>query len=510
MNIINILKGIENLAVELLLWIIYIPKTIFKIIKDPFWVSDYVDSELKKEDKFTNYMSPVLLYLGTTVILFVIADMIGSTKEKNFLEEIQSIKGLLFLLLPLLLALTVEIFRKGPFNRYSVLRGLYIQCYYLSPLMLALFAFSITDAFQYSTIDWNSNALEDSGTEIIPSFLFLLTLLWFVIVEVKFISKDLPTKKLKAFFIFITSYLVLGFAGLIYFIVSDTDVNKNLVAEPETYDFTLTETAEYTISINDVSDFEIYDNYYSIALEKISNSSDEKRFDRSSTSMDTQINLIHGQFYNGPISEYRPHVFRGIEGDVVGVGISMPIKSFGENPTLKLYIGNIANASNKEFLSSPLMIFDDSTPETRYAEFSLPSTGQFSFYLNNDVNIIENEEFYGLSLSIYDNENTSYPPEIRYNETYEGSFFSNEGDWKFKGKKGDNLILTVNSPDADISFNIFKDGISIIPIHNEKIIPFLRGLYILSFGYAVLIGFRAFFRKKKKEELQLDDSKIDK
>ena len=103
MGIIDILKGIEKLAVELLMWLIYIPKTIYKIIKDPNWVMDYVHVELTKEEKFKAYMSPVLLFLGVSVVLFVLLDsgMLTSPaydqKSNSISDQIQDAVGLLFL-----------------------------------------------------------------------------------------------------------------------------------------------------------------------------------------------------------------------------------------------------------------------------------------------------------------------------------------------------------------------------------------------------------------------------
>ena len=98
MNVINIIKGIEQLAVELLLWIIYVPKTIYKIIKNPNWVPGYIKEELEKKERFTGYMSPILLYLAVSVLLYVLLDsgLITTDDEANtqiFREQIQGPLG---------------------------------------------------------------------------------------------------------------------------------------------------------------------------------------------------------------------------------------------------------------------------------------------------------------------------------------------------------------------------------------------------------------------------------
>ena len=500
MNLLDILKGIENLAIELLLWIIYIPKTLYKIIKQPFWVPKYIDDELGKGEKFTNYMSPVLLYLGISVILFVLSDMIVSSNKKDFLSEVQGLKGLLFLILPLLFALTIELFRKGAFNRVAVLRGLYIQCYYLSPVMLALFAFMINDALYFHYMDLTTNDFGESIIDSVPSLLLILTILWFIIIQIKFISGDLQMNKLKAFGVFFINIFVL-FLGAGYFaIISDTNIDNTLVNDPEVYEFTLNETGEYTIEIIDIQDFLLNDDNYSIALE---NKTDRNialdPFGIKSTINDSQINLIHGQAISGPVGEDRPHVFRGKEGDVVQINIFIPKEASNNATELYLYKGAATDRFGGEFITSPLYLTEEDTPDVRIAEFVLPSSGQYSFTLSNLMNISEEVQFYGLALVFLNEQYYVATPEIKYNEKYEGNFTSG-GDWKFSGKVGDKLKLTVNSPVVDLSFNIYKEGESIIPIHNENYVPILKWIYVLFFGYAVVLGYMAFFKKRKKEE----------
>jgi hypothetical protein len=67
---VNLVESIEKLAYKLLIWIILIPKTIIKIILNPGFASDYIRDELAndRESPFDEYMSPMLLYLGVTLL----------------------------------------------------------------------------------------------------------------------------------------------------------------------------------------------------------------------------------------------------------------------------------------------------------------------------------------------------------------------------------------------------------------------------------------------------------
>ena len=68
-DLLGLLEGIEKLAFKILVWIILIPKTLWRIITDPSWVPHYVQRELKQEKSpFDEHISPVFLLLIVGVI----------------------------------------------------------------------------------------------------------------------------------------------------------------------------------------------------------------------------------------------------------------------------------------------------------------------------------------------------------------------------------------------------------------------------------------------------------
>ena len=68
-DLLGLLKSIEELAYKILVWIILIPKTLWRIITDPAWVPDYVKGELQQEKSaFDEHISPVFLLLIVGVI----------------------------------------------------------------------------------------------------------------------------------------------------------------------------------------------------------------------------------------------------------------------------------------------------------------------------------------------------------------------------------------------------------------------------------------------------------
>lgn len=228
MNILNILEGIEKLVVELLLWIIFVPKTLFKILADPEWVPGYVEKELAKEsDRFDNYISPILLFLPASAVLFVIFNtldpnaMMGAAKlpaGEKIIQLLQGDQGVLaglgFLSLPLLFALATELLRGAGITRQGIRRALYIQCFYFSPLTLSVFAFLLF-----------SELLPQEEFVIYFSALLFATVMpiWFLIVEVKLIKGELKSGLWKAIGVLLGCILAFIIGGTFLLLALDPE-----------------------------------------------------------------------------------------------------------------------------------------------------------------------------------------------------------------------------------------------------------------------------------------------
>jgi len=140
MNFLDILKSIEQAVYEIMLWVIMIPKTIFKIIRYPSKVPDYIQAELEKDEKkqFADNMSPVILWLLLVIIpaymlirhFFTNLPQYITSKPENYLFYITTI-CISFLLTP---ALVIHLFDKKRIDRDSFKNSFYIQCYLQSPV----------------------------------------------------------------------------------------------------------------------------------------------------------------------------------------------------------------------------------------------------------------------------------------------------------------------------------------------------------------------------------------
>lgn len=464
MNILSILKGIENLATELLLWIVYIPKTLFKVIKDPFWVRKYVNAELEKEHKFTEYMSPIMLYLATSVILYVLNDMIGSTGKDDPMGKLQGF-GLLFLALPLMVALIIEWFRRAPFSRALILRSLYIQCYFLSPLMLAIFAFALSESSF-----WNVEQGDDDWSwaiKEIPIFLLGLTAIWFIIIEVKFIASDLKINRYKSFGILIACFVLLslGFNG--YSFLNDRKIDYNKNGYSEYTNFKTEKDGEFRISVW---------NKHRKDTDIILGLSDQKKDQKSA--MLVKINELRDNYYYGnPLLTQKSDV----------------------EDQLKALIYD-----SNDSLEMPKSIDDDHSKVLIDSSLRYPAIDSTRMIIKNDT------------LDKNGNQNRS-PKKINLEI---GQVVMNRLDSlrsvTFKAKKNQELYVVVvplieqfDSPEAeaeaekipDIAFNVYDENYNSVLEFGTKWINYVRILYIAMFSYAVLYGYRAFFiyRKRKKQ-----------
>jgi len=69
-DLTEIIEGIEKFAYEILIWVLFIPKTLVQITVNPSWVPEYITREMedKTDDRFDSFMSPVILILICTIL----------------------------------------------------------------------------------------------------------------------------------------------------------------------------------------------------------------------------------------------------------------------------------------------------------------------------------------------------------------------------------------------------------------------------------------------------------
>ncbi|MDX1314613.1 MAG: hypothetical protein R3356_03855 [Eudoraea sp.] len=507
MNIINIIKGIELLAVELLLWIIYIPKTLYKIIKDPTWAPRYIKEQLAAEEKFKTYMSPILLFLAISVVLFVLLDsglIVAPNYDESggsFGQRLQGPAGLLFLALPLLFGLVIELFRKGGIKRDNILQSLYVQCYYFSPLMLSFFAYMLADQF-----DWE-NVTEDTYLAMVPLFMFLLTLLWFIVIQVNYISRELKYNRLVSLGLHFICYVIIGFGFLIYLVLTPTVVDNYGSGEMERVPLALPDKDSYEVAIWDSV-------YNATGAYTIARTEGRPEFFAPSKKQ----RLVHDQYVIGNMQGSLEFTFSGDKGDQIRLKGSQSLLSPPDSLTQQgpmLYFDAFIKPNeslmfkNSEGASVPTEFWQMEILEDNAGfllGIDLPKTGNYTLVINNTNPDLE--DIYTLGFFKYDiyGQYKEVSTGILLDSTwYLGtSVLTEEPFEKWTLAKTDNKELTLfvaPTDEVDLAFNVVNGkGDSVVPIDRASLADIIHALYIILFGYIIVVGYRGLFRKSREKQ----------
>ncbi len=189
---INILEGIADLLVKLLMLVIYVPKTLYKILKDPEWVQQFIPEESSKKEKSQEYVSPIFLYILTVMAPLALVPIAALTalaenEVKSFSDWLQDPETLLraatFICIPLIIAFFSELIKSSSFSRSSLEQNFFVQCYYFAPLVLVVQLRWVFDINGYYLGEYDLHHF------LFP--LLIITGIWLLLVQIKFLSKKL-------------------------------------------------------------------------------------------------------------------------------------------------------------------------------------------------------------------------------------------------------------------------------------------------------------------------------
>lgn len=143
MNFGQLFQSAEDAVYEVMVWILILPKTLFRSLASPRATMDYVDEEWKAEkpeERFDEYLSPVLLWLLTIVVpwtfTLILLNGEGRFDEQNILKV-----TLYSMVIPFVYISWVEILNKTPVKRSTLKRAFYKHCYALTPGFLLTLLF---------------------------------------------------------------------------------------------------------------------------------------------------------------------------------------------------------------------------------------------------------------------------------------------------------------------------------------------------------------------------------
>jgi len=198
----KLFKSVEDAVYEVMVWILLLPKTLFRSMFAPKWAMKYVGEEWEKkpDERFDDYLSPVLLWLLVAVIPFSIAIIFSGDLRSmdDFNKALSSdlLRTTLYMMvIPFTYIAWMEVVNKRPVKKSTLKRSFYMHCFALAPAQLLTVVFILLALFM--------------------SPLWIIAVLILPIYEGFVFQTELETGYMKAFFYALVPQVVLLVVGLI-------------------------------------------------------------------------------------------------------------------------------------------------------------------------------------------------------------------------------------------------------------------------------------------------------
>ena len=149
MDLLKILRSFEEFLFEVVTWLFFYPRTLWRIVWRPHSMMAYAESEERQpeENRFDDALSPPMLLLVTLLVGNAVgwAAHVARPPEASQLshalfsseQNLLLFRCLIFSLIPLVAALTLLRKQGVPIARLSLRKPFYAQCYLAAPFALA-------------------------------------------------------------------------------------------------------------------------------------------------------------------------------------------------------------------------------------------------------------------------------------------------------------------------------------------------------------------------------------
>ncbi len=150
MDFIGIIRSLEELLYEIMSWLIFYPRTLWRTIIAPGAVTAYSDREQNDlpDEQYIDTLSPPLLLMITMVLTYALSHSVGiadptATSEAGKVitkspQNLLLLRALIFAIIPLVIA-CIGLQRNGiSIDRKTLRRPFYSQCFLVTPFALML------------------------------------------------------------------------------------------------------------------------------------------------------------------------------------------------------------------------------------------------------------------------------------------------------------------------------------------------------------------------------------
>jgi hypothetical protein len=199
MNFLQLLRSFEELLFEVISWLLFYPRTLWRIATHPIAMADYAEREIhdKEDRQFDDSISPPLFLLLSVVLAHVIelqahalvipaVNGIGNLimRKQDYLLFYRCV---MYSTWPLLAATVALTFKHQVLDRHTLRAPFFAQCFLSAPFVLA---------FSTGSILVRSKAMPQIYTGWV---VMVVCSLWYIAVQTRWFETALPCSRLSAF-----------------------------------------------------------------------------------------------------------------------------------------------------------------------------------------------------------------------------------------------------------------------------------------------------------------------
>jgi hypothetical protein len=210
MDFLRIIRSLEELLYEVMGWLVFYPRTLWRIVTRPVSMMRYSDREQADtpEQQYADTLSPPLFLMLTILVAHGFALAMGAkmpearnavarmllSSEQNLLI----LRSILFSIFALVAATTLIKRRQRALNRTTLRAPFFTQCYLTAPFALAV-------SVAATLIGTPSPSVHLAGT-----MLTLAGIIWYIWVETRWFRLELDLGAGRAFVLAFWSFLKAG------------------------------------------------------------------------------------------------------------------------------------------------------------------------------------------------------------------------------------------------------------------------------------------------------------
>jgi hypothetical protein len=210
MDFLRIIRSLEELLYEVMAWLVFYPRTLWRIVVHPVSMMRYSDREQgdAPEQQYADTLSPPLFLMLTVLVAHGFALSMGAklpeartaiarlllSSEQNLLI----LRSILFSIFALVAATTLIRRQQRELNRASLRAPFYTQCYLTAPFAMAI-------SVAATLVGMPAQSVHAVGTA-----LTLAGIIWYLWVETRWFRLELELGPGRAFVLAVWSFLKAG------------------------------------------------------------------------------------------------------------------------------------------------------------------------------------------------------------------------------------------------------------------------------------------------------------